>query len=211
MKNTFISESYFAGADQQVNNAIIEAVNRTVFVYNKHKTSPIPDWDIDDITQEAFKNAFRSLKSFDSSKSSIEAWASKIALNCIRDYWNDRAEREAWNVSKTTCSDHESYDDEEMDYLQRPNIKDNTSLDTIHADSDPLTDMLCIEQLDWLYDHIDRLPAKSKFIIEQSLERKKPRQVATMLGCTSNPVSIILHRAILALKKMAEDEHYPAA
>ena len=98
-----------------------------------------------------------------------------------------------------------------MDYLQRPNIKDNTSLDTIHADSDPLTDMLCIEQLDWLYDHIDRLPAKSKFIIEQSLERKKPRQVGTMLGCTSNAVSIILHRAILALKKMAEDEHYPAA
>lgn len=211
MKDAKKTESTFAGKGQQVsNNAIIEAVQKAVAAYGKYGSHRIPDRDIQDVTQDAFLKAFKSIGSYDSSKSGIQTWVSKVAYSCVCDYWCDRAKREGWGIYDSPESDYGTYPFEDEDCFIGSGYKGTTPYD-ICAESDPEKDLLSKEQMDWLKGHIDRLPAKSKLVIEQELNGNKPRQIAPLLGCSSNAVSITQTRAHSALKKMAEDERFNAA
>ncbi len=213
MKNTNNTGNNFAGNAQQViNDAIIEAVQASAAAYGKYGSRRIPDDDLEDVTQEAFWRAFRSIGSYDSSKASIQTWISKIVYNCVCDYWNDRAKREGWSNYKSNQNVYDSYSVELEDCFTGAeyNYKDTTPCD-ICSDSDPEEDLISKEQRDWLYSRIDCFPDKSRFIIEQTLDGVKPAQIAAELGCTPNSVSIILHRTIQAMKNETEDGAYLAA
>lgn len=213
MKNTTKTESTFAGNGQQVSyNAICKAASLAVAAYNKRKLCTIPEYDIPDIVNETVTKALEAIDSYDSSKSGIETWTSTIAHNCICDYWEGRAKREGWGYDKiSSYSDNESGDIEDEYCTYRRSTKGAPLLDNLYSDSDPAEEVSREELKGWLYSHIDRLPDKSKSIIELHLAGIKPAQIAAQLGCTSNAVSVNLHRAIEALKKMAEDEYFLVA
>jgi RNA polymerase sigma-70 factor (ECF subfamily) len=211
MKDTKKTEISFAGNGQQVSNdAIIEAVQKATAAYGKYGSHRIPEYDIQDVTQDAFLKAFRSIGSYDPSKASIQTWVSKIVYSCVCDYWNDRAKHEGWDLSRHLDSDFESYPAEDEDGFTGSGYKDAAPYD-VCIDSDPEKDLLSKEKMDWLAGHIDRLPAKSQLVIKHELNGLRPRQIAPILGCSSNAVSITSNRARAALKKMAEDERFNAA
>lgn len=210
MKDTKKTESNFAGKCQQVRtDAIIEAVQKATAAYGKYGSHRIPDYDLQDIAQDAFEKAYRSIGSYDPSKASIQTWVSTIVYNCVYDYWKDRAKREGWSNFDSSNS-NDSYPIEDEDGFSGSGYKGTTPYD-ICSDSDPEKELLSKERMEWLKGHIDRLPANSKLVIEEELKGNKPRQTATILGCSSNAVSITRNRAHTVLRKMAEDEQFNAA
>ncbi|MGV8073004.1 MAG: RNA polymerase sigma factor [Syntrophobacteraceae bacterium] len=74
------------GGDVNAFETLIGRYNRLVFgIVSKH----LPEASVEDVAQDVFVEAFRSLKSF-SEKSPFSHWISKIAVRCCYDFWRKR-------------------------------------------------------------------------------------------------------------------------
>jgi len=204
MKKNASFESNFAGYSQQVTNAIIASIEKAVAKCCNQQN--IPAHDLMDIKQEACKNAFRSLRGFEQSKSTSGdycAWAYKIAINCVRDYWEDRSKREGWASAKP--GDHGNRrSDSDYDYEDSDNPCYVESDDSMtNMDSDPQSDLEKKEQMEWINKRLTLLDETKRTIVRKTLEGYKPKEIAEQMGCTPGNVSVNLCRAIKTLRGAA--------
>jgi RNA polymerase sigma factor (sigma-70 family) len=150
-----------------------------------------PD-EVEDITQEVFINAFKSLKSF-KKEYSFFSWIYKIALNKGIDYLRKR-KIQTFSLSKPIESDESDY---------RYEIPDSTY--------EPDKHIIAKERAALIQGAIDKLPAKyRKVIIMRHQEEKDYEEIAKELKLPIGTVKVHIFRARELLNKYLRNKigHY---
>jgi RNA polymerase sigma factor (sigma-70 family) len=150
-----------------------------------------PD-EVEDITQEVFINAFKSLKSF-KKEYSFFSWIYKIALNKGIDYLRKKKIQ--------TLSLDKPIESEESDY--RYEVPDSTY--------EPDKSIIAKERATFIQQAIDKLPAKyRKVIIMRHQEEKDYGEIAKELKLPIGTVKVHIFRARELLNKYLRNKigHY---
>ena len=150
-----------------------------------------PD-EVEDITQEVFINAFKSLKSF-KKEYSFFSWIYKIALNKGIDYLRKK--------KIPTFSLDKPIESNESDY--RFEVPDSTY--------EPDKSIIAKERSTFIQQAIDRLPAKyRKVIIMRHQEEKDYGEIAKELKLPIGTVKVHIFRARELLNKYLRNKigHY---
>jgi RNA polymerase sigma factor (sigma-70 family) len=150
-----------------------------------------PD-EVEDITQEVFINAFKSLKSF-KKEYSFFSWIYKIALNKGIDYLRKK--------KIPTFSLDKPIESNESDY--RFEVPDSTY--------EPDKSIIAKERATFIQQAIDRLPAKyRKVIIMRHQEEKDYEEIAKELKLPIGTVKVHIFRARELLNKYLRNKigHY---
>ena len=150
-----------------------------------------PD-EVEDITQEVFINAFKSLKSF-KKEYSFFSWIYKIALNKGIDYLRKK--------KIPTFSLDKPIESNESDY--RFEVPDSTY--------EPDKSIIAKERATFIQQAIDRLPAKyRKVIIMRHQEEKDYGEIAKELKLPIGTVKVHIFRARELLNKYLRNKigHY---
>jgi RNA polymerase sigma-70 factor (ECF subfamily) len=136
--------------------------------------------DADDLLQETFLHAFRSLGTFDGDRGSFRAWVGTIARNAARKQWSRRRETERYVPELA----------EEM----------------LPAEGDPADSPEAGEEMDLLRSGIRALPGELRRALElRYVEGLTTRAIATAMGMPEATVRLRLTEACDMLqKKLAE-------
>lgn len=133
--------------------------------------------EADDITQQAFLKAFKSLKSF-RGEASFKTWLSKIALNLVR------------TEMKKSQKYFVEYDDEKS--KSKPFV-----LGKLEKESEQ----------DWLKKILDRLPSTQKeVLILRIYEEKSFQEIAELTNSKEGTVKVNFHHALKQLKAWYEEK-----
>jgi RNA polymerase sigma factor (sigma-70 family) len=150
-----------------------------------------PD-EVEDITQEVFINAFKSLKSF-KKEYSFFSWIYKIALNKGIDYLRKK-KIQTFSLDKPIESDESDY---------RYEVPDSTY--------EPDKSMIAKERATFIQQAIDKLPAKYRqVIIMRHQEEKDYGEIAKELKLPIGTVKVHIFRARELLNKYLRNKigHY---
>lgn len=145
--------------------------------------------DADDLTQEAFIRAYRSLSKFQN-RSKFYTWVYSIAINCFRDWY--RSTQHQREVSVT--HDHSEYGD---------------FLDTCFASPDSSEDRVQNREFQEMLEHaLATLPSEFReAIVLRDLEGLTYPEIAEVLGCAIGTVKSRLFRGREQLKTLWETEY----
>lgn len=160
--------------------------------------------EIQDIRQTALIKAFRYFNSFDPQKGTMRDWASSIAYKCCIDYLANRKRYYSRYLHDTYK--YVSNGTREKDCV----LKYGKSIFDTIDDNIRMISNTGKEQKEWLNNHIGCLPENRRTILEWTLDGVKPKEIAGMLGCTPNKVSIDLHRTKKDLKDLADKQNFVA-
>jgi RNA polymerase sigma-70 factor, ECF subfamily len=136
--------------------------------------------DADDLLQETFLRAFRSLATFDAARGGFRVWVSAIARNAARQIWARRRDADRFVPELT----------EEL----------------LPAEEDPAASPEAGEEKDILRKGIRALPGELRRVLElRYIEGLTTRAIATAVGMPEATVRLRLKEACDALqKKLAE-------
>lgn len=120
----------------------------------------------------------------------------------------------ALRVFRNTCIDHlrktKRNKETPIDDLNKGNINTDFTVCTLSGQiSDPLNQMLLIEELRLQKDALDRLPQKYRDVVRLRLQGLKSREIAKKLGIKDSILKNLIHRGLkkfrLELEKIDPD------
>ena len=138
---------------------------------------------LQDLTQDIEVKVLSAWDRFDPSKSKLETWVSRIATNCIRDAYKSEMKRASRFVSlESRNRDGDEYIDSAIEL----------AVSGYEADRD----IESREAQGRIQDAWDSLPEKQGYILSLSVDEElKPRQIASVVGLSSQAVSSQLFKA----------------
>lgn len=147
--------------------------------------------EAEDITQESFLKAWKSLKKYDPSSSKFKTWLFRIARNSAIDFLRKKK--------------HVPFS-----YFETPEGS-NVLTETVASD-DELPDalMMRLEDAKELHATLERLPAKAREILLLYYTNEFTfEEIGEMLGEPTNTVKSRHRRALQALRKILEENQAP--
>ena len=172
--------------------AIISTANVAVSVHANSITAKLPNKyfftneDIEDMAGEVIYRACRSFDRFDSEKSSLKTWVSRIALNCVKDALDYRIKR--IGLSEPIFSES-SKDDDEYNKVETSEFKKgfDTSVWDLVSEYSADKDINRNEFEETVMGEVGKLSDKNqKFFSMLVDEELTPREMAEREGCTAN-------------------------
>ena len=172
--------------------AIISTANVAVSVHANSITAKLPNKyfftneDIEDLAGEVIYRACRSFDSFDSEKSSLKTWVSRIALNCVKDALDYRMKR--IGLSEPMFSES-SKDDDEYNKVETSEFKKgfDTSVWDLVSEYSADKDINREEFEETVMGEVGKLSDKNqKFFSMLVDEELTPKEMAEREGCTAN-------------------------
>ena len=172
--------------------AIISTANVAVSVHVNSFTAKLPNKyfftkeDIEDLAGEVIYKACRSFDRFDSKKSSLKTWVSRIALNCVKDALDYRMKR--IGLSEPMFSES-SKDDEEYNKAETSDPKKgfDTSVWDLVSEYSADKDINQKEFEEEVMGKVGTLSDKNhKFFSMLFDEELTPKEMAEREGCTAN-------------------------
>ena len=172
--------------------AIISTANVAVSVHANSITAKLPNKyfftkeDIEDLAGEVIYRACRSFDRFDSEKSSLKTWVSRIALNCVKDALDYRMKR--IGLSEPMFSES-SKDDDEYNNVETADFKKgfDTSVWDLVSEYSADKDINQKEFEEAVMGEVGKLSDKNqKFFSMLFEEELTPKEMAEREGCTSN-------------------------
>lgn len=171
---------------------IISTANVAVSVLVNSYTNKLPNKhfftkeDIEDIAGEVIFRACRSFDRFDSEKSSLKTWVSRIALNCAKDALDYRMKR----IGLSEPMDSESSkDDDEYNRVETADPKKgfDTSVWDLVSEYSADKDINQKEFEEEVMGKVGTLSDKNqKFFSMLFDEELTPKEMAEREGCTAN-------------------------
>lgn len=173
--------------------AIISSANIAVSVYVNSLTAKLHNKyfftkeDIEDLAGEVIFRACRSYDRFDSEKSSLKTWVSRIALNCVKDALDYRMKR--IGLSEPMFSESYKDDDDEYNKVETANPKKgfDTPVWDLVSEYSADKDIHQKEFEEEIMDKVGKLSDKNqKFFSMLFEEELTPKDMAEREGCTAN-------------------------
>lgn len=172
--------------------AIISTANVAVSVHANSITAKLPNKyfftkeDIEDLAGEVIYRACRSFDRFDSEKSSLKTWVSRIALNCVKDALDYRMKR--MGLSEPMFSES-SKDDDEYNKVETSEFKKgfDTSVWDLVSEYSADKDISQKEFEETVMGEVGKLSDKNqKFFSMLVDEELTPKEMAERESCTAN-------------------------
>lgn len=163
--------------------AVHKATVKCVEIYSRKGGRFMSKEVLQDLTQDIELKVFLAWSHYDPSKSKLETWVSRIATNCIRDAFRREKRRAEMFIPleyQKRCGD---------DYIE-------SVIEPAVSGNEAYRDIESREALDYIQKAIDSLPENQGYILSLSVDEDlKPKQIATVIGCTPQAVSSHLFRA----------------
>ena len=155
-----------------------ERIYRLAWRYSKSQQ------DAEDIMQETFVKAFKSIKKFDFNIStSFSAWIYQIGINCSIDHFRKRKKRKADRTDSLTDSYREPED----------------------PDTSPEKTVIAKQAISQVNDALDILTPKQRMIFDlRHLQHKALKEISDHLQCSQSTVKTQLQRAVTKLRNRLE-------
>lgn len=175
---------------------IISSANIAVSVHTNSITAKLPNKyfftkeDIEDIAGEVIFRACRSYDRFDSEKSSLKTWVSRIALNCVKDTLDYRMKR--IGLSEPMYSESAKEDDDEYNKVETSDSKKgfDTSVWDLVSEYSADKEINQKEFEEEVMGKVGKLSDKNqKFFSMLVDEELTPKEMAEREGCTANAAS----------------------
>ena len=172
--------------------AIISTANVAVSVHANSITAKLPNKyfftkeDIEDLAGEVIYRACRSFDRFDSEKSSLKTWVSRIALNCVKDALDYRMKR--IGLSEPMFSESPK-DDDKYNKVETSEFKKgfDTSVWDLVSEYSADKDINREEFEETVMGEVGKLSDKNqKFFSMLVDEELTPKEMAEREGCTAN-------------------------
>lgn len=162
--------------------AVHKAAVKCTEIYSRTRGKGLSKEILDEMSQETEIKAFLYWGSFDPSKSKLETWVSRIAANCQRDVFRKEMRHKERFIPLF------SYSKDGDEYIN-PYVEQAAS----GYEADRYVESR--EAHDRIRDVWDSLPENQGTILSLSVdEGLKPKQIATVIGTTSQAVSSQLYR-----------------
>ncbi len=174
--------------------AIISTANVAVSVHANSITAKFPNKyfftkeDIEDLTGEVIYRACRSYDRFDSEKSSLKTWVSRIALNCVKDALDYRMKRIGLSEPMFSESSKDD-DDDEYNKAETSKIKKgfDTSVWNLVSEYSADKDINRKEFEEEVMGKVGKLSDKNQKFFSMLVEEElTPKEMAEREGCTAN-------------------------
>ncbi len=175
---------------------IISSANIAVSVHTNSITAKLPNKyfftkeDIEDLAGEVIYRACRSYVRFDSEKSSLKTWVSRIALNCVKDTLDYRMKR--IGLSEPMYSESAKEDDDEYNKVETSDSKKgfDTSVWDLMSEYSADKEINQKEFEEEVMGKVGKLSDKNqKFFSMLVDEELTPKEMAEREGCTANAAS----------------------
>ena len=170
----------------------ISTANVAVSVHANSITAKLPNKyfftkeDIEDLAGEVIYRACRSFDRFDSEKSSLKTWVSRIALNCVKDALDYRMKR--IGLSEPMFSES-SKDDDEYNKVETSEFKKgfDTSVWGLVSEYSADKDINRKEFEEEVMGKVGKLSDKNQKFFSMLVEEElTPKEMAEREGCTAN-------------------------
>ena len=177
--------------------AIISTANVAVSVHTNSITAKLPNKhfftkeDIEDLVGEVIYRACRSFDRFDSGKSSLKTWVSRIALNCVKDALDYRMKRIGLSEPMFSESSKDD-DDDEYNKVETSDFKKgfNTSVWDLVSEYSADKDINGKEFEEEVMGKVGKLSDKNQKFFSMLVEEElTPKEMAEREGCTANAAS----------------------
>jgi RNA polymerase sigma factor (sigma-70 family) len=187
MQDRHILTTATTSANSNFNTYPAEAVHKAAVkcteIYSRTLGKGLRKEVLEEMTQETEVKAYLYWDSFDPSKSKLETWVSRIAANCQRDVFR----KEIRHAERFRPLFFYSEDGDE--YI-------NPYVDQAASGYEADRYVESHEAQDRIRDVWDSLPENQGTILSLTVEEGlKPKQIATVIGTTSQAVSSHLYRA----------------
>lgn len=204
--NTATNETFTTNDGRTVRfEEILEGIRKNVDIYRFKGGRDMSDEDLEDIFQTAAMKAWRSISGFDPDKchDCPQAYGSKIATLVERDAF-EKANKLKERFAPLSAIKSKNKDGEEYDSLDTPSVKGRYHSNELDAERRSLSaenELVSRENVAHIWDAIDSLNPRYSNILRLTANGYKPREIAKMLGCEPEVVSLALCRARKALKR----------
>ena len=180
----------FRNGSPEAMEKIVERYEESIFNFGLRMCGQVQD--AEDIMQETFLNALRSLHNF-REETKLKNWLFRIAANaCLR-----KRRKKKFELERELS--HESL---------MPGAGSEAKFDIPSLSPDPDSELLRAELRDVINDAVSSLPPKYRMVFSlRDVEGFDTEETAQILGITSQAVKTRLHRARLFLRKKIS-EHY---
>lgn len=155
--------------------AVLRAATRAVDCISASWKLSLQEADRDEVIAEAVGKAWRHRGAYNPRKASLPTWVSRIARNTLLDYLRRRR----------TAPSAEPLSDSGLEL--RPDGPDTLLIDK--------------EEVEAILRAIRSLPLSYQTVIILLAEGRRPRDIAQVIGCSTNAAAIRCHRARTALRK----------
>jgi len=163
--------------------AVHKAAVKCTEIYSRTRGKGLSKEILDEMSQETEIKAFLYWDSFDPSKSKLETWVSRIAANCQRDVFRKEMRHKERFIPLF------SYSKDGDEYI-------NSYVEQAASGYEADRYVESREAQDRIRDVWDSLPENQGTILSLSVDEElKPKQIATVIGTTSQAVSSQLYRA----------------
>lgn len=236
MKNTYThTADTFTAANGEIFNAnkVLATVNKTMDLVLRKKGWRLYSEDRQDIFQDISEKLGLNFGTFDPEKGKLSVWLYSTVSNALVDFFgavtvktpstfdglDDDDPAKALLAEYPELSDGCQYVDrfEPLEYKQVTWNKEKGKNEVswfIRPDFEPLAggnsadyEVECREMCDRLERAIGRLPENQRYVFNLNRDGYKPKEIAEMLGCTPNTVSILLCRAKKTLRAELEGDY----
>ena len=204
--NTATNETFTTNDGRTVRfEEILEGIRKNVDIYRFKGGRDMSDEDLEDIFQTAAMKAWRSISGFDPDKchDRPQAYGSKIATLVERDAF-EKANKLKERFAPLSAIKSKNKDGEEYDSLDTPSVKGRYHSNELDAERRSLSaenELVSRENVAHIWDTIDSLNPRYSSVLRLTANGYKPREIAKMLGCEPEVVSLALCRARRALKR----------
>ena len=154
----------------------LKAATSAVFGLSSAWNRHIQDADRKEVIAQAVARAWDRRDSFDPRKAPFRTWVGRIARNCLLDHYRKTGKKEEAGFG-------------------------------VRQETAKAPDVLMMEDegLNAVIRAVEELPERHRDIITLLSEGKRPQEIARILGCTPNAVSIRCFRARKVLRKKLAD------
>ena len=162
--------------DQEALSALVSKCWQPLFRFISYKTGS-PE-DAQEITQETFFRAFRSLSSFQKSDTKFATYLGRIASNLITDLWRKKGR----SPQVSDISDHQNH---------------------LMDGSDPSEEAISHEQRELIASALKELSAEQRQVIELRIIAGLPlKETATAMDKTEAAIKMLQQRALKNLRNL---------
>lgn len=232
MKNTYThTADTFTAANGEIFNAnqVLATVNKTMDLVLRKKGWRLYSEDRQDIFQDISEKLGLNFGTFNPEKGKLSVWLYSTVSNALVDFFgavtvktpstfdglDDDDPAKALLAEYPELSDGCQYFSrrEPLEYKEDTNDRNDVSwfirpeFELLAGGRTADYELECREMCDRLERAIGRLPENQRYVFNLNRDGYKPKEIAEMLGCTPNTVSILLCRAKKTLRAELEGDY----
>lgn len=188
--NTNTNEIFISADGKEIPvQALLKAVENRNEFYGNTLGKDLSKEDLEDLRQQVMIKVWQARSSYDSGKSRLNTWVSRISENCEKDAFKSIMRH---NRTFQSCIFRDEDGEEFTCHTYNTYCSDDYAADSRIESR---------ESTKWIEDAIAILPWSYQEVIRYRMDGLKPREIAKELGCTPNAVSTRLHRGINRLAR----------